>query len=155
MEIAGAVAGSTGYDVLSVNGVASLAGTLKIVGSTIVTSGFFAPMVGQTFDIITATGGVTGSFSAPGTEWETGGELVHYSIIYGVNKVTLQVTAIDTFLQGDFNGDGKVDMRDYVVWRDTLNTNLSAADADRNGLVNANDYSLWRVHFGASLSAVR
>lgn len=53
---------------------------------------------------------------------------------------------------GDFNHDGKVDMADYVVWRDSLNqtgSNLKA-DADLNGHVDAADYAIWRSHFGQS-----
>ena len=37
-------------------------------------------------------------------------------------------------LSGDFNGDGVVDARNYVVWRKT------------NGA--ASDYGLWRGNFG-------
>ena len=37
-------------------------------------------------------------------------------------------------LPGDYNGDGKVDAVDYVVWRKTDNTQIG--------------YSLWRAHFG-------
>ncbi len=53
-------------------------------------------------------------------------------------------------LPGDFNHDGKVDMADYVVWRNTLNQSGSnlAADADLNGRIDAADYAIWRSHFG-------
>lgn len=40
-------------------------------------------------------------------------------------------------LTGDYNGDGKVDARDYVVWRDT-------------GINGAQGYTDWRNHFGAT-----
>ncbi|HEX4413273.1 MAG TPA: hypothetical protein VH107_06565 [Lacipirellulaceae bacterium] len=40
-------------------------------------------------------------------------------------------------LTGDYNGDGKVDARDYVVWRDT-------------GINGAQGYTDWRAHFGAT-----
>ncbi len=53
-------------------------------------------------------------------------------------------------LTGDFNHDGKVDMADYVVWRDTLgSTSNLAADANLNGVVDTLDYQLWRGNFGA------
>jgi hypothetical protein len=54
-------------------------------------------------------------------------------------------------LAGDFNRDGVVDMRDYVVWRDYLGKNVlgySGADGDGNGVVDANDYSVWRANYG-------
>jgi hypothetical protein len=40
-------------------------------------------------------------------------------------------------LSGDFNGDGKVDAADYVVWRKGLGTIYTQAD-----------YDVWRNHFG-------
>ncbi len=53
-------------------------------------------------------------------------------------------------LTGDFNHDGKVDMADYVVWRDTVgSTSNLAADANLNGVVDSADYQLWRGNFGA------
>jgi autotransporter-associated beta strand protein/T5SS/PEP-CTERM-associated repeat protein len=147
IEIAGAVAGSSGYDVISVNGIASLGGQLKVIGASL-GSPWFLPTVGEKFDIITTTGGTVGAFSAPGSQWVTGGETIRYSTTYAASKVTLQVTSIDMLTAGDFNGDGKVDSRDYVIWRDELGTHLSAADADQSGTVDANDYKIWRSHFG-------
>jgi hypothetical protein len=41
-------------------------------------------------------------------------------------------------LEGDFNGDGKVDAADYVVWRKTDGENLAG-------------YNAWRTNFGRSL----
>lgn len=58
---------------------------------------------------------------------------------------------------GDYNFDGTVDSADYVVWRDTLGSELLLeADGDGSGVVDAADYQLWRDNFGAtsgSLSA--
>jgi hypothetical protein len=42
-------------------------------------------------------------------------------------------------LAGDFNGDGKVDAADYVVWRKGLGT-----------LFTQDDFNTWRAHFGES-----
>ena len=44
--------------------------------------------------------------------------------------------------QGDFNGDGKVDMADYVVWRHNFGAPFTM-----------DDYNTWRQYFGKSLSA--
>jgi hypothetical protein len=43
-------------------------------------------------------------------------------------------------LAGDFNEDGMVDARDYVIWRDGLGTKYSQAD-----------YTDWRANFGKML----
>jgi hypothetical protein len=67
--------------------------------------------------------------------------------VYFDNLALVNVTAP---LTGDFNHDGKVDMADYVVWRDTQgSTSNLAADANLNGVVDTLDYQLWRGNFGA------
>src|SRR6266480_2637010 len=62
-----------------------------------------------------ATQGVNGQFETlllpTGFQW---------NVAYGATNVVLSVTGIG--LDGDFNGDNKVDMADYVVWRKTNGT---------------------------------
>jgi hypothetical protein len=56
-----------------------------------------------------------------------------------------------TVAGGDYNRDGVVDAADYVLWRNTRNTSVTAgsgADGDGNGLVNDADYTLWQANFG-------
>lgn len=58
-------------------------------------------------------------------------------------------------LAGDFNGDGKVDGGDYVVWRDRFGTsdNLGGNGNESGGsagTVDNADYLYWRANFGAS-----
>ena len=61
----------------------------------------------------------------------------------------------DALLPGDYNHDDRVDMADYVLWRDTMNsTSLLAADGSKNGVVDAADYNVWRSNFGLSFPAV-
>lgn len=57
---------------------------------------------------------------------------------------------------GDFNGDGIVNLADYVVWRNEMGATglLLAADGDNNGVVDAADYALWKSQFGMSFAAV-
>ncbi len=62
LEIGGTTAG-TEYDQLTVGGSASLAGTLR-VSLVDLGSGLFAPQAGNTFDIISAAGGISGQFSS-------------------------------------------------------------------------------------------
>jgi hypothetical protein len=53
---------------------------------------------------------------------------------------------------GDYNGNGRVDAADYVVWRKTLNQSVdphgSGADGDGDGTVDDGDYVYWRERFG-------
>jgi hypothetical protein len=54
-------------------------------------------------------------------------------------------------LSGDYNGNGRVDAADYVVWRKTLGQMVTigtGADGSANGLVDPADYSIWRKNFG-------
>ena len=45
--------------------------------------------------------------------------------------------------------DGKVDMGDYLVWRDSVGENgYLAADGNGDHVVDTLDYNLWRQHFG-------
>lgn len=55
--------------------------------------------------------------------------------------------------QGDFNGDGLVNLGDYSMWRDSLgSTTLLAADANGNGRVDSLDYAVWKSNFGQRLA---
>ena len=46
---------------------------------------------------------------------------------------------------GDYNGNGKVDGADYVLWR---NGGPLANEVDTPGTVNAADYTEWRARYG-------
>lgn len=57
---------------------------------------------------------------------------------------------------GDFNHDGIVDGADFIIWRRTVNSNVtpfSGADGNGDGIVNQADYNVWRTHFGQSTGA--
>ena len=88
------------------------------------------------------------------TNVEFGGLAGRTLFITGGNslfKVDLNVPAPAL---GDFNGDGRVDAGDYIVWRNTLGTtaNLSA-DGNGNRVVDATDYDVWRAHFGQAVGS--
>ncbi|TWT40806.1 cytochrome c peroxidase [Botrimarina hoheduenensis] len=60
-------------------------------------------------------------------------------------------------LPGDYTGDGIVDDRDYVLWRDAFGQQggidlLTGADADGNGdgVVDLADYTVWRDNYGTT-----
>jgi prepilin-type N-terminal cleavage/methylation domain-containing protein len=57
---------------------------------------------------------------------------------------------IEETLVGDFNDDGVVDTRDYVVWRKASPTDTLRND-DSPGMVDASDYQDWVASFGKSL----
>lgn len=57
-------------------------------------------------------------------------------------------------LEGDYNGDGVVNLADYTVWRDQLGASGTglAADGDNSGTVDELDYAYWKARFGDSFS---
>jgi hypothetical protein len=131
----------TEYDLLDVAGSADLAGVLEVD----VADNGYTPMLGDTFEILRAPGGVFGIFDSE--DLPAIGQTVRLTTIYGANNVVLAVVPIQT---GDFNGNGKVDAADYIVWRNSLGqTGLALpADGDGNRVVNAADYTIWKSHFG-------
>jgi Glycosyl hydrolase family 99 len=54
--------------------------------------------------------------------------------------------------QGDYDGDGDVDVDDYSRWRESFGTQTilygSGADGNYDGVVNAADYIVWRQNMG-------
>ncbi len=58
---------------------------------------------------------------------------------------------ISAQLPGDFNGDGKVDAADYVMWRKNNGTNNALPNDNGLGVpIGASHYLLWRQNFGNS-----
>jgi T5SS/PEP-CTERM-associated repeat protein len=123
---------------VEVAGSASLDGTVDVQ----LASGFI-PVNGDTFQILSAAGGVTGSLalgSVPalpaGLQWE---------LDINATSVLLSVAS-----SGDYNGNGVVDAADYVLWRKTLNQSGPGldADGDGNGSVEVGDFDYWRARFG-------
>ncbi len=61
----------------------------------------------------------------------------------------------DGAMPGDFNRDGTVDARDYILWRNTNGQTVpiySGADANGDAKVNDTDFAVWRSHFNTSSS---
>jgi hypothetical protein len=54
-------------------------------------------------------------------------------------------------IPGDYNNDHVVDARDYVVWRNALDT-ATVLPNDSTPGVTIDDYDVWRQHFGMSSS---
>ncbi len=75
----------------------------------------------------------------------------------GAQSKSISLTLTGTVrLAGDYNGDGRVDASDYVVWRQSVGqtgvTPYSGADGDGNTAIDANDYQVWRENFGQTAS---
>jgi hypothetical protein len=51
-------------------------------------------------------------------------------------------------LAGDFTGDGRVDLRDFALFRTALNKNDLTFDLDGDGKVDMNDFVVFRAQYG-------
>ena len=140
MELAGTAQGD--FDQINHilgSGVATLGGTLDVD----LVSGF-SPQDGDTFDIMTAIGGVNGTFN---TTFPAG----NWNIIYGANTVTLEFGMVD--LMADFDKDGDVDGDDFLIWQGGFGTTSGAmqadGDSDGDGDVDGHDFLTWQSEFGS------
>jgi T5SS/PEP-CTERM-associated repeat protein len=125
-------------------------GQVEVAGSAALAGGVqvklaagFTPSKGDSFQILTAAGGITGALSLAATPALPVG--MEWDLDVNTNNVVLSVVGT-----GDYNGNGVVDAGDYVVWRNTLGetgTGL-AADGNGNGAVDNADYDFWRRRFG-------
>jgi len=129
IEIGGLVA-DTMFDLLAVEGPATLSGILD-VSLVDLGSGIFDPQVGDLFEILTTTEGISGTFETlllpAGYEW-----LVRYN----ANSVELGVT-----VPGDFDGDFDADNDDLALWQ----SGFGGA-----GEYAGNDFLAWQQGFGSS-----
>ena len=112
LEIGGPLA-ELQYDQLFVSGTASLAGSLT-VDLIDLGMGEFQPLLGQTFDILKAGGGRSGTFA--NVTFPTLGAGLDWQLNYLANRVQLEVIAA-TSSPGDFDLDGDVDGRDFLAWQ--------------------------------------
>jgi fibronectin-binding autotransporter adhesin len=141
VEIGGTSAGTT-YDQLVVGGAADLTAGGALNVSLI--NGFSDPTTATDFTILTAAGGVTGTFtnlSFPDANW---------TVTYLPNSIVLHAAAAPAGVAGDYNHNGVVDMADYVLWRNSKGQTGAglAADGNHDNVVDDNDYSFWRARFG-------
>lgn len=126
-------------------GVAQLGGDLEVA-----LLGDFMPSLDDAFEIITAIGGVSGTFTTLADELPALSAGLKWAIDYGTNNVVLSVIAAG--VPGDYNQDGTVNAADYTVWRNYLGSGTALANDDTAG-VGPDDYDRWKMHFGESAGA--
>ncbi len=125
MEIAGINPGF-GYDRIHSSGALAFGGTLLVL----LTEGF-SPSVGQSFDLFN-WGSITGTFSSLNLPAISGGLSWNTSQLYSTGTLSVG-------LAGDFDNDGDVDGRDFLVWQ-------------RNPSVG--NLSDWQANYGLPLTGV-
>jgi hypothetical protein len=119
-----------------------VAGALDLSGgATLNVNGIGGSLTAGDYDLIQFAGQLTGSATdiALGAIPLGGG--LSASILIDSDSVNLRIVAAS--LMGDYNGDGKVDAADYVVWRkDPTNPAHGYVSDPSDG------YNLWRANFG-------
>jgi hypothetical protein len=95
------------FDVVTVADTATLDGVLNVT----LLDGFM-PTLGDKFEIITASGGIVGTFTSE--LMPLIGSNIELQAIYDANTVTLAVVPA---LPGDFDIDGDVDGFDFLQWQ--------------------------------------
>ncbi|MEM8944457.1 MAG: glycosyl hydrolase [Planctomycetota bacterium] len=132
------------HDSLNITGSADLGGLLE-VGEV----DGFAPSAGDSFTVLTASGGLTGEFDTTALPALSG---LQWLIDYSATEVTLSV-----IFGADFDGSGLVDGADYLIWQRGIGQSgqldNSAGDADGNGVVDADDLAIWRSQLGTNPNA--
>ncbi len=134
------------------------AGTLDVTGaidlgnatlSLDYSAGIF-PQAGDTYQILSASDGIFGTFASPTAT--AGGGI--WDITVDTNRVLATFTGLaPTPLGADFNGDGIVNGADLLIWQDnygrTSPPDLSAfGDADGDGDVDGRDFLLIQSRWG-------
>jgi T5SS/PEP-CTERM-associated repeat protein len=138
IELAGTTKGAQ-YDSLTIAGNVSLGGALDVV----LLNGF-VPSSGQSFNILTAAGGIDGTFDTTNLPALAGG--LYFDLAYTHSAINLTVAGI----LGDYNRNGTIDASDYALWRKTISQsgNALAADGNNNGHIDSGDFDIWRTNYG-------
>jgi autotransporter-associated beta strand protein len=135
-------------DTVAVGGTATIGSTLDID----LLNGFM-PGRGQTFQFLTAEGGISGTFASTLLPTLPGG--LTWNLIYNTNIVALVIGGaggLGGHLPGDYNSDGIVDAADFTVWRNAMPSGNLAADGNADGAITAADYQIWKAAYGLTLN---
>ena len=125
IEIAGTggAGAADGHDQLAVTGAAALDGQLSVDLAG-------APLTdGDTFVVLTASGGVSGTFDTPSPFYAGDGLIV--SVLYNANDVTLQVEQLEAdYALTKTVDEGEPDVNDLVTFVVTITNNGPDDDSD-------------------------
>jgi T5SS/PEP-CTERM-associated repeat protein len=128
-------------------GVAALGGALAVTLAP-----GYTPGIGDSFEVLTAAGGVTGTFASAALPTLAGG--LFWDLDYEPNNVTLSV--IDG-LAADFDSNGVVNSADLALWKTGFGKASGAVkadgDADKDGDTDGADFLIWQRQLGSSVLA--
>jgi T5SS/PEP-CTERM-associated repeat protein len=129
---------------MEIAGPASALGTLQVS-----LADNFQPELGDSFQVLTAAGGLSGTFASPSLPALGAG--LAWDLDYNPTSLVLNVVAGQP---ADFNGDGFVNSADLIAWKNGYGASSGAAksagDSDGDGDVDGRDFMAWQRGFGAA-----
>lgn len=131
------------FDAMRLGGVALLDGAIDLS-----LTASFTPELGDTFDILSAIGGVTGTFDSIFQPDSMPAGLM-FDVNYLGSLVQLEVVEIGPFT-ADFDNDGDVDSDDLSKWQNAFGG--TGADANGDGDSDGADYLAWQQQFGSGVA---
>ena len=143
LEIGGL--GLNDFDRMNLTGLASLDGTLDL---SLITG--YVPTLGDTLNILSASGGVSGMFASimqPGT--------MPSDLIFDINYLgsIVQLEVVDApVYTADFDNDGDVDAADLAQWQGDFGG--PGSDSDGDGDSDGFDFLAWQQQAGSGVSVV-
>jgi T5SS/PEP-CTERM-associated repeat protein len=143
IELGGLTRG-TQYDAVDVADDAVLGGDVNV---SLING--FTPSLGNTFEILTAAGGRSGTFDL-GSLPALGGGL-DWALTYTSTSAVLSVVT-PGFQSADFDEDGDVDAADLAQWQGDFGVN-DFSDADDDGDSDGADFLAWQQQRGSGLPA--
>jgi len=136
LDIGGYLAGEE-HDSLAVAGNIALGGRIEIDLLDTSDGQPFDPQPGDSFNILSAGGEISGAFADDPVTF-AGGSIYEWRIVHGLKRVSVQLERVSECV-GDFNADGVVNTIDLILFLNAWNAQEPAADMNRDGLINTAD----------------
>ena len=140
------------HDLLIVaGGPALIDGRLSVeLASIAADTAMFAPQIGDAFTILTALGGVSGTFNVV-QPTIAGGMVHHWVVDYEPNAIVVRLDDIVPVppCMPDFNGDGTLDFADVQLFLNLFSAGNVAADVNGDGIFDFADVQMFLNAFSA------
>jgi hypothetical protein len=146
----------TGQEIsnLSVVGDIALDGELDVSLFTAPGVPAFSPQPGDTFEIMSSLGEMTGDFSFINLPFVSPTVGLFAFPDYALDAYFVTAVGFNPMNGADFNGDGIVDDADLNIIRQNLGNPGGLGDANNDGIVNGQDLFIWQMQAGGPGMAV-